>query len=126
MDQFASVEEFGALTIAHTQNNTQMRLDEIATVTDGIADRHAIARLNGKESVIVEVVKRPGKNTVEVANGVKKMMASLEPQLGNGFHASLIIDQSVFIEANTHEVWVALIFGGFMAVLIILMFLLDW
>src|SRR6185436_11736785 len=94
-------------------------------VVDGVADRRAIALLNGKESVIVEVVKRPGTNTVEVAKGVKKAMLDVEPKLGHGFHSTLIIDQSLIIEANTHEVYVALIFGGLMAILIILMFLLD-
>jgi hydrophobic/amphiphilic exporter-1 (mainly G- bacteria), HAE1 family len=125
LGQFVTVDDIAALPIAKSQSGAQVRLDEIATVTDGVGDKRAIARLNGKESVVVEVVKRPGQNTVEVAAGVKKMMAQVEPQLGHGFHASLIIDQSIFIEANAHEVWVALIFGGLMAILIILMFLLD-
>ncbi len=125
LGQFANVDEIAALPIAKSQSGAQVRLDEVAHVIDGVADRRAIARLNGKESVIVEVVKRPGENTVLVANGVKKMMEQLEPQMGHGFHASLIIDQSTIIEANTHEVWVALLFGGLMAILIILMFLLD-
>jgi len=125
LGQFSNVDEIAALPIAKSQSGAQVRLDEIAHVVDGVADRRAIARLNGKESVIVEVVKRPGENTVQVAKGVKKMMAQLEPQIGHGFHGSLIIDQSLLIEANTHEVWVALLFGGLMAILIILMFLLD-
>lgn len=125
LGQFQNVEDIAALPIAKSQAGAQVRLDEIATVTDGVADRRAIARLNGKESVIVEVVKRPGENTVAVATAVKKAMAQVAPAMGNGFHSSLIIDQSTIIEANAHEVWVALIFGGAMAILIILMFLLD-
>lgn len=35
------------------------------------------------------------------------------------------MDQSTIIEANAHEVWIAIYFGGAMAVLIILLFLLD-
>jgi hydrophobe/amphiphile efflux-1 (HAE1) family protein len=125
LGQFSNVDDIRALPIAKSQAGAQVRLDEIANVQDGVADRRVIARLNGKESVIVEVVKRPGTNTVEVARGVKKAMSVIEPGLGHGFHSTLIIDQSTIIEANTHEVWVALLFGGLMAVLIILMFLLD-
>ncbi len=125
LGQFANVDDISALPIARSGDAAQVRLDEIATVTDGVAERRSLARLNGKEAVIVEVIKRPGRNTVDVAAGVKKAMAAAEPQMGHNFKASLIIDQSIYIEANTHEVWVALIFGGLMAILIILMFLLD-
>ena len=126
LGQFKNVDEIANLPIArNTQQGTQVMLNEIATVTDGVADRRTIARLNGKEAVIMEVVKQPGSNTVEVAKAVKKRMAELVPQLGHGFGASVLIDSSTLIEANATEVWISLIFGGFMAVLIILLFLLD-
>jgi len=37
-----------------------VRLDEIATVVDGAAERRTTARLNGNDAVILEVVKQPG------------------------------------------------------------------
>ncbi len=126
LGQFKDVDEIARLPIARsTTLGTQVRLDEIATVTDGIAERRTIARLNGKDALILEIVKQPGSNTVEVARSVKARLADITPQLGHGFGTSLLIDSSTLIEENTHEVVVALVFGGFMAVLIILMFLLD-
>jgi hydrophobic/amphiphilic exporter-1 (mainly G- bacteria), HAE1 family len=126
LGQFTTVDDISRLPVArNTQNGTQVRLDEVATVTDGVADRRTIARLNGKEAVLVEVVKQPGSNTVQVAKAVKARMAELTPEIGNGFGASLLIDSSTLIEENAKEVWTALLFGGLMAVLIILMFLLD-
>lgn len=126
LGQFKSAEEIGTLPISrNTQLGTQVRLDEVATVTDGVADRRTIARLNGKEAVMLEIIKQPGSNTVLVSDKVKEKLAELTPQMGHGFSTSLLIDSSVLIKENTHEVWVALLFGGFMAVLIILMFLLD-
>jgi hydrophobe/amphiphile efflux-1 (HAE1) family protein len=126
LGQFATVDAIGLLPVArNTQNGTQVLLNEVATVTDGVADRRTIARLNGKEAVIVEVVKQPGSNTVDVAKSVKKRMLDVAPAIGHGFGASLLIDSSTLIEENAREVWTALVFGGLMAVLIILMFLLD-
>ena len=126
LGQFKTVEDIASLPIArNTQWGTQVLLNEIATVTDGVADRRTIARLNGKDAVVMEIVKQPGSNTVEVAKAVKARVAQLTPQLGFGFGASVLIDSSTLIEENAKEVWVALIFGGFMAVLIILIFLLD-
>jgi HAE1 family hydrophobic/amphiphilic exporter-1 len=126
LGQFKDVAEIGALPVVRNQQNgSQVRLDEVATVTDGVADRRTIARLNGKEAMLVEVIKTPGSNTVDVARDVKRRMATVTPELAHGFAASLLIDSSTLIEENTKEVWVSLVFGGLMAVLIILMFLLD-
>src|SRR5207302_2818771 len=87
--------------------------------------RRTYARLNGKDAVILEIVKQPGSNTVAVADAVKKALSKMAPAMGNEFKASLLIDQSELIRENAKEVWIALIFGGAMAILIILMFLLD-
>lgn len=125
LGQFKNIDEVGALPIVKNQNGTQVRLDEVATVSDGVGDRRSIARLNGKEAVVVEIIKQPGSNTIEVSKDVKKRMLEMAPVIGQGFQPSLIIDNSTVIEENTKEVWVALLFGGLMAILIILVFLLD-
>jgi hydrophobe/amphiphile efflux-1 (HAE1) family protein len=125
LGQFKDVEELRALPVAKSRTGAQVRLDEVATVTDGVAERRTVARLNGQDAVILEVVKQPGSNTVSVSDMVNKKIAEMTPAMGNGFKTTLLIDQSVLIRENAHEVWVALIFGGAMAILIILVFLLD-
>ncbi|WPB76116.1 efflux RND transporter permease subunit [Archangium violaceum] len=125
LGQFKSVDELRQLPVAQSRTGTQVRLEEIATITDGAAERRTTARLNSKDAVILEVIKQPGSNTVAVSDAVKKAMDTVVPTLGHGFQTRLLIDQSVDIRENAHEVWVALLFGGAMAVLIILMFLLD-
>lgn len=126
LGQFKTVEELRNLPVVRNPlTGTQVLLSEVATVTDGVADRTAVARLNGKDAVIVEVVKQPGSNTVEVAKRVKARMANVADAMGHDFGASVLIDSSLIIEENAKEVWVALVFGGLMAVVIILLFLLD-
>jgi hydrophobic/amphiphilic exporter-1 (mainly G- bacteria), HAE1 family len=125
LGQFKSVDELKGLPISRGGTGAQVRLEEVATVSDGVAERRAMARLDGKEAVVLEIIKRPGSNTVAVSKAAEQRMKELEPTMGHGFQASIIIDNAVVIEENAKEVWVALIFGGLMAVLIILMFLLD-
>jgi hydrophobe/amphiphile efflux-1 (HAE1) family protein len=125
LGEFKDVDALRALPVAQSKTGSQVRLDEIATVTDGVAEHRTLARLDGKDAIILEVVKQPGSNTVKVADEVKKALAVMTPAMGHNFSTKLLIDQSALIRANAHEVYVALIFGGAMAVLIILMFLLD-
>jgi hydrophobe/amphiphile efflux-1 (HAE1) family protein len=125
LGQFKNIDELRALPIVRNQNGTQVRLDEVATVNDGVGERRSIARLNGKDSVVVDIIKQPGSNTIEVSKLVRARMVEMTPVIGQGFKASVIIDNSTVIEENTKEVWVALLFGGLMAIVIILIFLLD-
>jgi HAE1 family hydrophobic/amphiphilic exporter-1 len=125
LGEFQTVEEIRALPIASSRSGSQVRLDEIATVTDGTSDRRTAARLNGKSAIIFEVVKQPGGNTVAIADATKTVLKTMTPLLGSNFATTLLIDQSDIINANAEEVWIALIFGGAMAILIILLFLLD-
>lgn len=125
LGQYKSVEELRRLPVAQSRTGAQVRLEEIASITDGAAERRTVARLNGQDAVILEIVKQPGSNTVAVADQVRQVLDGLVPTLGNGFQMSLLVDQSVLIRENAKEVWIALLFGGAMAVLIILAFLLD-
>ncbi|HEX5752085.1 MAG TPA: efflux RND transporter permease subunit [Archangium sp.] len=123
--QFKDVDELRTLPVAQSRTGAQVRLDEIALVTDGVAERRTAARLNGNDAVILEIVKQPGSDTLAVSQSVKRGLEQLVPALGSGFQMRLLVDQSVLIQENAREVWIALLFGGFMAVLIILAFLLD-
>ena len=125
LGEFKDVDAIRALPIATSKTGSQVHLDQVAKVTDGVAERRTVARLNGKDAVILEVVKQAGSNTVKTADEVKQQLARLGPEMGNNFSAKLLIDQSEMIRANAHEVYVALFFGGAMAILIILPFLLD-
>src|SRR3954469_4484832 len=114
LGEFRNVEQLRALPIATGRSGSQVRLEEVANVADGVSERRTIARLNGRDAIILEIVKQPGSNTVKVADTVKKSLAQLEPALGSGFATKLLIDQSELIRANAHEVYVALFFGGAM------------
>ncbi len=125
MGQFQDVEELRNLPVARSPSGAPVRLREVANVRDGVAERRTTARLNGADAIILEVVKQPGSNTIAVADGVRARVEELSSSIAPGFAATLLVDQSDLIRENAKEVWIALIFGGLMAVLIILMFLLD-
>jgi hydrophobe/amphiphile efflux-1 (HAE1) family protein len=125
LGQFSTVDEIRKLPIAKSQTGAQVRLEEIATVTDGAEDKRTFARLDGEDTILIDVVKQAGTNTVAVTKLVKEKMEMMPGFIGHNFKAVLVFDQSRNIKENTDEVWIALFFGGGMAILIILIFLLD-
>lgn len=79
--------------------------------------------VDGKPGLGLVVTKRADANTVETIARVQARLK--EEPLPAGVKLFNIIDQAKYIEANAHEVWVALFAGGLFAVLVILFFLTD-
>jgi hydrophobic/amphiphilic exporter-1 (mainly G- bacteria), HAE1 family len=123
LGQFRSVNELRDLVVATAPDGTQVRLGDIALVKSGAKEPRTMVRTNGVDAVGVEVVKQSGANSAQVARSARVLLPELEKQFG--FSAHVLLDQSVLIDANAHEVWVAIFFGGTMAILIIFLFLLD-
>jgi HAE1 family hydrophobic/amphiphilic exporter-1 len=121
--EFADAEKLRAMIVTTAPDGSQVRLGDVALVRRGPKEPRTLVRTNGVEAVAVEVVKQAGANSVAVASAAKAQLPALEKQLG--FKSAVLVDQSLMIEANAHEVWVAIFFGGAMAILIILVFLLD-
>jgi hydrophobe/amphiphile efflux-1 (HAE1) family protein len=123
LGEFKDVEALRVMPVANGSDGSIVRLGDVAMVRKGTKEPRTLVRTNGLEAVAVEVVKQAGANSAAVANGVKRLLPELERQ--HGFRADLLVDQSTLIEANAREVWIAIWFGGAMAILIILVFLLD-
>ncbi len=121
--EFQSLDDIRNVGIGATPGGTVIRLRDIATVSDGIEDIDMIVRSNAEAAVVLDVLKASGENSVDVASAVRARLEGFEFE--EGVEAHLVFDTSVFILENAHEVQVALIFGGAMAILVILLFMLD-
>jgi hydrophobe/amphiphile efflux-1 (HAE1) family protein len=123
--QFKSVADLDDVVVSMTREGRQVHLSEVADVVDGYTDATRYVRNNGREAVALEIVKKSGGNTVAVSDGALAALKEVVPTLGNNATYEIISDQSLDIRANTDEVWTAIFFGGGMAILVILFFLLD-
>jgi HAE1 family hydrophobic/amphiphilic exporter-1 len=123
--EFASVDQVRETIVATAADGSAVRLRDVATVTDGYAELRSKVRVNGQDAVTLEVRKQSGQNTVAIADGVKAKMTTLEAAFPEGVTASLIIDQAHFIEQQVKQVEEDIVFGGLMAILVILVFMLD-
>jgi HAE1 family hydrophobic/amphiphilic exporter-1 len=123
--EFQNVDQVRDTIVATAPDGSSVRLRDIARVLDGFEDVRTRSRVNGQEAVTLDVRKQSGQNTVAVASGTKAKMAELEKSFPDGVAASLIIDQARFIEGNIEQVEEDIVFGGLMAVLVILLFMLD-
>jgi multidrug efflux pump subunit AcrB len=102
----------------------EMRLDDLGTVTDTIADRRTFARFNGEPVVALGIKRSKGASDVVVAGLVQQRIDALKAQYPD---VDLkLIDTSVNFTRGNYEAAISTLFeGAILAVIIVLLFLRD-
>jgi HAE1 family hydrophobic/amphiphilic exporter-1 len=117
-----SADAFGDVVVRNVQGHPVLVRD-IARVEDGMADVGTLASVNGDPTVLLQIRKQSGTNTVAIVNGVKERLTELEPTLPPGYRIRIVRDQAEFIEASIESVESHLIIGSILASLVVLLFL---
>jgi len=78
INEFQTVEDI-ARVIVGERGGAEIRLSDLATVERGHKERDIITRINGHESVEIEIYKEADSNTVKVAEGVKEKLGIRGP-----------------------------------------------
>jgi len=121
--QFDSLEQIERTVIA-MRGDAPVRVEHVAKVRDTYRKRQRIARINGKRGLRLAIRKQSDANTVEVSQAV---LAELErvardfPQL----EVVSVVDQGGFIERSISNVAWSVLYGGGLAVFVLLVFLRD-
>lgn len=122
LNQFKSLDDIRNIFIAE-KDGKNIRLSDIATVSDHHKERDSITRVDGYEAIEIAIYKEGDANTVFVADKVKKELKNLEKQLPESYQLQLVYDQSVFIANAISEVKTAGLIGGLLAMFVLYFFL---
>lgn len=109
--------------IANIIVKTGVRLKDIATIKDGLSDAKSFSSFNGQQGVTLEIKKISGENVLNIINDVKKVLPKLQILAGDNTEIKILQDQSEKIMVNINNVRFDLIFGAFLAVIIVFFFL---
>lgn len=113
---------FNDLAIA-TREGYSVKLRDIGQAVDAAEEQRTSARLNAQSAVTLIVQKQSGQNTVAVADAVKQRLQEIQQGLPRGFRTQIVGDQSVFIKNSLESIRTHLIEGGFLAALVVFLFL---
>jgi HAE1 family hydrophobic/amphiphilic exporter-1 len=109
-------------TVVTVRTGVPIRLKELATVEDAWEKVTRIVRINGKSGIRLSVNKQSGTNTVEVARGVLREVDRINQDLPQ-INLIPIIDTSDYIQRSIQNVGYAALWGGLLAIVILLLFL---
>ncbi len=118
-----SAAELAAMHIV-LADGRRVRLDQVATVSDTVAERRSAALLDGKPVVGFEITRSRGAGEVEVADNVRARLAMLQAE-----HPDIAITEAFNfvdpVQENFEGSMALLIEGAVLAVLVVWMFLRD-
>ncbi|HAM79712.1 efflux RND transporter permease subunit [Ornithinibacillus bavariensis] len=126
--KFMSEDDLKNMLIPVTPSETQplpfVKLSDIASV-EVVGKVQSVSRTNGENAIAIQVVKGQDANTVDVVNAVKDLMKEEEGKI-EGLNVDISLDQGEPIEESVATMVEKAVFGGLIAVLIILLFLRDF
>jgi multidrug efflux pump subunit AcrB len=111
--------------IVRNTSGAPIYLKDIATIADTTKERESFARLDGKNVVTLNIIKRSGENLIETSDGVKKIVEEGKGTIyPNNLKAVISGDQSIKTRSSFNELVNSIIIG-FILVLIVLMFFMG-
>lgn len=105
------------------KNRVPVKIGDIATVTRSIEPRTIDTTASGHDAVLINIIKQPEANTVAVSDGVRATMADMTTALPPGIRFSFSYDQSQIVRESQASVIEAIVIGGILALIVLMLFL---
>ncbi len=125
LGEFQSPADLEAVVIWHTPDGIPVYIRDVATVTDGFAERQNITRFNGQESIGLLIQKEAGANTIQVTALVKTVLAQLRQEYP-ALTLVVAYEQARFIAESVNNLLQDIIIGGLLAFLVLFFFIHDF
>ena len=111
-------------TVIERRDGALVTLGQVARVRDTYENLTRLIRVNGERGLRLAIRKQAGANTVEVARRVLEQVEAVNAEFPQ-IRIVPVIDQGNFIERAIANVSQSLLYGGALAVLVLLFFLRD-
>ncbi len=122
--QFKSVSDIQLIIVRNTSSQP-IYLKDIAVIKDTVKETESYARLNGKNVITLNVIKRSGENLIETSDGVKKLVDEMKATvLPPNLKVVITGDSSKATRTSFNDLVNSIVIG-FILVLLILMFFMG-
>ena len=121
--EYHQPEVLGELVVRYA-DPLPVRLRDIATIHDDLADFRGVARVNGEPAIGIGIVKVSNGNTVAIVDNVlERIERDIRPQLPAGMTLNVVVDSAQPIRAIVASLQDHLIEGTLLAALVVWLFL---
>ncbi len=108
------------------KDRVPVTVGDVASVSEGVERRTVIATGGGKDAVLLNIIRSPDGNTVQVADDVRAEVARLRATLPQDVVLTPFYDQSEIVRESEASVVEAIAIGGFLALIVVTLFLRNF
>ena len=120
-----TVQELNDLPVKQVGNST-IYLRDVAHVREGFAPQTNVVRHDGLRGVLITVIKAGSASTLDVVNGIRKILPRVTATLPQALKVQPLADQSIFVRSAVSGVIREAVIAACLTGLMILIFLGSW
>jgi multidrug efflux pump subunit AcrB len=109
-----------------TVKGTVIYMRDVADVHDGSPPQTNVVHVDGKNAVLLAVIKAGAVSTLSIISGIKQLLPSVTRTLPSGLNLTAVGDQSVFVTSAVSSVVREAVIAAALTGLMILLFLGNW
>jgi multidrug efflux pump len=124
-DTATQASQYATLVVAY-RDNAAVRLQDIATVSDGVENVRNLGMANGEDAVLVLLNKQPGANVIDTVDRVRAVLPEVEAAVPPAIKVSVVNDTTTTIRASIHDVERTLVIATVLVLVVVLLFLRNF
>lgn len=103
-----------------------VRLRDVASVREGDEEQQHVVTADGREAVLLNILKQPGASTADVSREVREALRAQEQHLPRGVHVACFYDEADLLHEALGSLRDAILIGAVLAACVLLLFLRSW
>lgn len=107
-------------------DGSMVYLRDVAQVRDGQEPQVNIVRVDGQRSVLLHILKNGNASTLDIVDGVKKLIPTIQASAPEGMKIEARFDQSTFVSGAMGHVAIEGLIAALLTATFILLFLGSW
>ena len=124
--QLVQAQDYAQLLLKSDDNVHQIRLGDVAQVSQSVQDTRTFGYSRGKPAVVLILYRQPNANMIDTVDRVYATLPSLEALVPSSVEFGVAIDRTPTVRASLKEVEETLIIAIFLVVFVVFAFTRTW
>ncbi len=121
--QAYTARQFGDIAVITRADGSQLKVRDIANLSDGFDESQIKTRFNGRSSILIEVYRVGDQSAIDVAAATRDYVAAAGSWLPAGVTLDAWSDRSVVLKARLNTLLSSALQGGLLVVILLTLFL---
>jgi hydrophobe/amphiphile efflux-1 (HAE1) family protein len=103
-----------------------LRIQDVGRVVDSVEDIYTAGSFNGKPAILVNVMKAPGANVIEMVDDVLKLLPQLQASVSPNVRIQVALNRTIAIRESVRDVTRTLMISILLVIVVVFLFLREF